>query len=332
MAEIDMDSLGDPEKMLAEAEADEGKVTKMTQQVPEDDEDDKIVENALDNEEEDNYTADVQIPDDSKTLSEAEEKAQKRGWRPKEEYKGDPDKWVDAEEFNRQTPLHDTIAELSTRAKKTESAMNNLLKLFAKQEKEVTTHQLNEAKALRDDAIRQGSDPNLVAQYDAIISEKDNSLRNPAIQVEEDSPVSLPHENIHPLAKAYVEKNLAWWYADDAESKAKVAYASAREEQLAKQLGGRVPKIYQILESEIAARFSGKTSDEVKTERKPVTRAPGAEGVTRGMGGSGKTRSVGRADLDDDDRDTYDVIKRAGGDTKLFLQVLAKEGRIKQKG
>lgn len=337
MPEIDLDKLEDPEKALQAAEEAEEKVVSREKSTREDPEDEKIVEKPLDNNADSVYTDEIEEEVEQEDSPE-EDKARKRGWKPKEDYEGDPNKWVDAAEFNRQSPLHDTIADLSTRAKKTEKALNNLLRLFSKQEREITTAQLEEARSLREDAIRSKADPKLVDQFDTIIAEKSNALRNPAIQVEEDAANIAPHEDpkINPLSRGFIEKNLSWWYADDADSKAKIAYACAREEQLVKQLGGRIPKLYDILEAELNDRF-GKSNKKPESEnrddsKRVIKRAPGAENVTRGTTGMSKTRSIGRRDLDTDDQDTYDVIKRSGGDTKLFLQVMANEGRIKKQG
>lgn len=339
MPEIDLTKLEDPEKALAAAEEAEGKVVLDSKSNQEDQDDEKIVDNGLDKSTDDDYTVDEELAEEEKQESSPDEdKARKRGWKPIDEYEGDPDKWIDAAEFNRQSPLHDTIADLSSRSKKTEKALNNLLRLFSKQEREITTAQLDEAKALREDAIRSKADPKLVDQFDTIIAEKSNALKNPAIQIEEDAGNLAPHEDpkINPLARAYIEKNLAWWYADDAESKAKNAYACAREEQLAKQLGGRIPKLYSILEAEMSERFGKSTkitdSGQKEGNKIVVKRAPGAENVTRGTSVSSKSRSVGRKDLDAEDQDTYDVIKRSGGDTKLFLKVMVDEGRIRKQG
>lgn len=336
MPEIDMSKLEDPEKLLAQAEEAEGKELKIVDSELPDEESEKIDEKVLDKNEDDGYTTEVEEQEEVKPASQEEDKAKKRGWKPLEEFQGDPNKWVDAEEFNRQTPLHETIAELSTRAKKTEKALNSLLKLFSNQEREITTNQIEEAKLLRDDAIRTRADPKLVDKFDAIIAEKSKLLSNPAIKYEEEKTVVLPHENIHPLAKAFVEKNIDWWYADDAESKAKVAYASAREEQLVKQLGDRIPKLYTVLEAEMSKRFGkAEALGESKNNDKKqvISRAPGAEGVTRNTGSS-RSRTIGRSDLDSEDRDTYDVIKRSGDKEylQLFLREMQKAGRLKTKG
>lgn len=333
MPEIDLSKLGNPEELLKKAEEEEEKGLELAQEELPDEENEKISEEGLDKLEEDDDTERLDIEDNKKVSNETEEKAKSRGWKPKNEFKGDPKDWIDAEEFNRQSPLHDTIAELSTRSKKTEKALNSLLKLFSKQEKDITTGQLEEAKLLREDAIRTKADPKLVDKFDVIIAEKTAALSNPSLSYEEDLPkVELPHEKIHPLAKAFVEKNLDWWYADDADSKAKVAYASVREQQLVTQLGDRTPKIYKILEAEMEKRFGKPAKNDVQDSKKVVSRAPPAEGITRSSSGTSRGKSVGRSDLDADDRDTFDTIKRRGGDTKVFLQALLKAGRINNKG
>jgi len=48
------------------------------------------------------------------------DKARASGWRPKEEFEGDPDEWVDAGEFVRRKPLFDQIHNLKKQAKEAE--------------------------------------------------------------------------------------------------------------------------------------------------------------------------------------------------------------------
>ena len=46
-----------------------------------------------------------------------EEAARAAGWLPKEEYEGDPAKWVSAEVFNARTPLFEKIEQLTRQIK-----------------------------------------------------------------------------------------------------------------------------------------------------------------------------------------------------------------------
>jgi hypothetical protein len=48
-------------------------------------------------------------------LNEVEQEAYKEGWRPKDEFEGDPNRWIPADEFMRRAPLFEKIEELKSR-------------------------------------------------------------------------------------------------------------------------------------------------------------------------------------------------------------------------
>src|SRR5512138_1524244 len=49
--------------------------------------------------------------------------AREKGWRPKEEYEGDHEAWVDAEEFIKRQPLFDKIKSQSKKLKELEKTI-----------------------------------------------------------------------------------------------------------------------------------------------------------------------------------------------------------------
>ena len=63
-------------------------------------------------------------------IAPAEAKASKSGWRPKEDWKGDEDEWVDAKEFNYRGDLMGRISEQS-------SILNNFKNQIAERDKTI---------------------------------------------------------------------------------------------------------------------------------------------------------------------------------------------------
>lgn len=59
-------------------------------------------------------------------MSDEEKQARASGWRPKEEFEGDPGKWVDAGEFNRRGEFYEAIKAANTRAKMAEERLTAL--------------------------------------------------------------------------------------------------------------------------------------------------------------------------------------------------------------
>jgi len=61
-------------------------------------------------------------------LTPIQEKAMAEGWRPKEEYQGDPEKWVDAAEFLRRGELFSKIELQSKEIKQLKQTMTEFAK------------------------------------------------------------------------------------------------------------------------------------------------------------------------------------------------------------
>lgn len=59
-------------------------------------------------------------------MSDDEKVARASGWRPKEEFEGDPSKWVDAGEFNRRGEFYEAIRTANARAKAAEERLTAL--------------------------------------------------------------------------------------------------------------------------------------------------------------------------------------------------------------
>ena len=64
-------------------------------------------------------------------VSPAEAKARDSGWRPKDEWEGDPDEWVDAKEFNFRGELFDKIKTQSKYAKQQEKELAEMKKAIS---------------------------------------------------------------------------------------------------------------------------------------------------------------------------------------------------------
>lgn len=94
-------------------------------------------------------------------LSTVEERAAARGWRPQEEWEGEPDEWVDARTFVQKGELMDTIHAERKRANKLEkelgtvkSSVDEIRSHYEKMAKAEVEKTLKELKAKRRDALR----------------------------------------------------------------------------------------------------------------------------------------------------------------------------------
>ena len=86
-----------------------------------------------------------------------EEQAKEQGWRPKDEYEGDPDKWRPAKEFVERGELFGKIDSVSKELKETRKAMKMLQEHHAKLKETEYKNALNELKALQKKHLEEGN-------------------------------------------------------------------------------------------------------------------------------------------------------------------------------
>jgi len=94
------------------------------------------------------------LPDN--LANEYETIAREKGWRPKEEFDGDDDSWVDAQEFVKRQPLFDKIKTQSKKMKELEKTVESLAKHYQITMKQAKDKAIAELKAERVEAIELG--------------------------------------------------------------------------------------------------------------------------------------------------------------------------------
>jgi hypothetical protein len=130
--------------------------------------------------------------------------ASSKGWKPKEEYDGDADAWVDAEEFIKRQPFIDRIRKQSKRMKELEKAVDALSKHYKVNLEKAKEKAIAELKLRRKGAIELG-EADEVEQLDSEIEEI-NSIQAP----EPPKDHVLPDEIIQ-----FMEDNKAWFQVDN---------------------------------------------------------------------------------------------------------------------
>lgn len=137
--------------------------------------------------------------------------AMEAGWRPKEEYEGDNDKWVDAGEFLRRGELFKKIESQSKELKDVKKAMD----AFKKHHEQVAANEYKRAlealKADKKEALLSGDADKLLDIEDEIDSVKEQ-MRNAEILARETQAQS---NEPHPEFQAWQNRNK--WYDVDVE-------------------------------------------------------------------------------------------------------------------
>lgn len=96
-------------------------------------------------------------------FSAAEQKAMESGWKPKDQYSGDPDKWVSAEEFNRRGELFDKIDIQNREIKEMRKAMREILEHQTTVREQAYREALKTLKEEKAKAVEEGNSAAFIA-------------------------------------------------------------------------------------------------------------------------------------------------------------------------
>lgn len=134
------------------------------------------------------------------------EKARASGWRPQDEYEGDPDAWVDAGEFVRRKPLFDQIHQLKKEVQNSKKQVEQVSSYAAKAAEKARAELLAELEAKKEEAFQAG-DYRAFAEADKAHKQAE---AEPAVQAEPEAPA------IPPDLQSFVERNQTWFDKDRA--------------------------------------------------------------------------------------------------------------------
>ena len=166
-----------------------------------------------------------------------ESKALEMGWRPKEEWDGPDEDFIDAKEFVRRQPLFEKIEHQSKAIKQIEKAFEALKTHHTKVKEAEYERALKTLKEARKEALREGETDRALAYEEKIeeVEEQKEAFDRDA------SAVNIPKEpEAHPDFVAWKQQNS--WYTRDTELK---EFADTYGMSLARQ--GKDPK--EVLEA-----------------------------------------------------------------------------------
>jgi hypothetical protein len=151
----------------------------------------------------------TQTPE-QKEYTQAEERAINEGWRPKEEWKGDEDDWKDAKTFLRDGELFRKIEEVKRENKNLRAAQLALKGHYEKVKETEYNRAIENLKAQKKEALREGDTDRAVDIDDKIDAKKEEieQLRRIEQQVQQEP-------EIHPDFARWVDRNK--WYETNQE-------------------------------------------------------------------------------------------------------------------
>jgi len=173
-----------------------------------------------------------------------EEIARAKGWKPKDEWQGDPKKWVPADEYNRRGELFDKIESQSRELKETKKVLKMLQEHHLKVKETEYARAIEELKAQKKQALIDGDADKVLEADEALMDMKaEAKAQQTAAKQEAAKP--------DPRFVAWVEKNP--WYVQDQEMRQfaddiGVAHARAHPqktpEEVLKYVNERIVRTY----------------------------------------------------------------------------------------
>lgn len=231
--------------------------------------------------------------------SAVEKRALEMGWRPKEEFDGEEEDFIDATEFVRRKPLFEKIDSVGKELRETRKALKALQEHHAKVKEAEFKHALEQLRNEKRQALEEGDADKLIDIDERIADAKVRQVQEERQQVQA---AQAPHPNF----VQWVQKNT--WYKEDAELRAisdqiGAAYAVANPDvepdQVLKYVEGRVKKLYPD-------KFRNPNKD----------RPSAVEGRTTSTASKSKGDSISDYPLTDEERKVMMSFVRQGVMTK----------------
>jgi hypothetical protein len=148
---------------------------------------------------------------ETKELTEVEKRASEQGWRPLEEWDGDPADWRDARQFLDRGELLNRISAQSKEMKELRKTLKAFEDLNKKLADTKFNEKLQELKAAKAEALESGDAKRVVAIDDQIDVTKDAMAANKASTIVQEP----QNADQHPEFQRWVDKNS--WYAQNEE-------------------------------------------------------------------------------------------------------------------
>lgn len=216
-----------------------------------------------------------QVDNDNKPVEPTanEVEARSSGWVPKDEYHGDENKWVDADEFVRRGPLFEKINSTTRELKEVRKALDQLKVHHASVKETAFKEALETLKKQKKEAFVDGDPDKIVELDDRIAEVKDEQRKfaqNRAQEVAQEATAE-----IHPEFQAWTNRNP--WYNSSGPMK---AFADALGIEL-RATGLSPSDVLKRVEIQIKEEFPNKFRNANRDK-------PGAvEGTSKGGGKGG---------------------------------------------
>ena len=238
---------------------------------------------------------------DKPEYNEDEQTATQAGWRPKEDWDGDPDEWVSARELNRRGELLRKIHNQNRQIKQLDSVVNTL----ANQQKKIFgagyEKAKRELKAQLREATKEGDD----ATAD-VIETRLEQLETAARQDAQALAVEQKQPDVAPEFLPWVERNQ--WFKDRPEMR---AYAEVIGVQYAQQHPETSnSEVYEYITRQVKTKFPERFGmAQKKTVKRPGSPVEGSDDLTSTRSSNSVTS---RVSLTSEEKDVGRTLVKRG--------------------
>jgi len=143
---------------------------------------------------------DTPEPTNAQPTSHYEEDAREMGWRPKDEWEGDPEKWRDAKEFVERGELYGKIDTMGRELKETKKALKMLQEHHSKVKETEFKRAVDELKALQKKHLEEGNSDGYIETTELLTDLKAEQKARQVVQ--ETTPKTTPAVTSLALAEA----------------------------------------------------------------------------------------------------------------------------------
>lgn len=245
----------------------------------------------------DEVQAEPQGQEPTPELSPIEQKALEMGWRPREEFEGDEESFIDAKEFVNRQPLFERIAQSSKQVKRLEATVEALKTHYSKVKETEYRRALNDLKAQQDKAVEEGD----LNTYHALNQKREELEEEKQALAAEIEPA--PEQQVHPELQQWMSQNP--WYESQPHMRVFAEEVGAKFAGAVRARQMTPAQVLKEIEKAVRAEFPTKFRNPNKDKPSAVE------------GGSVKgTRSAKDIELTDQEKQIMNTLVRGGHITK----------------
>jgi len=233
--------------------------------------------------------------------------AVEKGWKPLEQFDGNPELWVDAKEFVKRAPLFDRLEKTNKRLKETEKIVADLTKHIHTVGQAAYDRAIADLKREKLEAVRNADDERVIA------------LDNEIDKLKEEAPKAPDKNAIDPVIVEWVNKPENKWFTEDSEMKtfAEIAHDAIIRNNPNIDTEESLKKVT----AQVKRAFPEKFANPARAAASPVESAVIASG--------GKRTVFTYRDLNEEQRRIADNFDRKGIMKKdEYIKQLAESGQI----